>query len=663
MEGAIKMEKCWRFNWIVFLFLIQSLRLVAQTRAGVSAPALGSQVVTTLTSTNPSGPCTNVSTEQFNYLTGDTWGCVSGIYTDLVVGAVKSVNSQTGTVVLPTASQFNIKDYGAVGDGLSHPGCAYLGISNLSGLQAYKNGVYKFATSCTNQIDWLALSSAIRAAAASSGGGTIFAPSGVYMLDQPVTFPVGVNDSYYQTGGSVSLNGEDVSNTFFEPVTDFGSGSALFSCGVTSANASNGLGRYGFQGMCYSHLANFTLRNSLITSLNPGAPPMIGNNPVQMDGLVWGARMALYRVRVEGFRAGINAVGDHTTWEQVSAQANQWGVYMAPTSQFLYGDLRWSECSFNGNTIAGIYIDKDSTLNVLATKLYVGYQPYAFLGMPGTPDSYAAGLASNMITDSTFFDLQGENLGNGLIVDDNATSSDGADKGAKLRALENVHIDNLYCSWDVSKRMSGNGRGNFAWIDVQYANGLFLTALHSAAMPAATGMLSAIRLGSLGFVSGGVEISGEVSNWINQYASLGLELVSGMSIWDSHPLFVRFTQPGVWEGGLYAFTSSTTNPISSGALLESVGGAQVQLAGGSKPVMGINVQNWITSPAGKFTVYADRGKYISVNTAGPVNSGQLLKAAPGGKAVPAANVADGFTVGQALNSGTTQTYAMLMLGH
>jgi hypothetical protein len=80
----------------------------------------------------------------------------------------------------------NVRNYGAVADGSSHPLSGYYG--TLAAAQA----VYPHATALTQEIDWAAIQGALNAARTGLNGRVVYAPSGNYYLNANLSIPEGV---------------------------------------------------------------------------------------------------------------------------------------------------------------------------------------------------------------------------------------------------------------------------------------------------------------------------------------------------------------------------------------------------------------------------------------------------------------------------------------
>jgi hypothetical protein len=78
------------------------------------------------------------------------------------------------------------EQYGAIGDGASHPAGTTLGLSTLQDLQEWENGRYAFADSLNNEVDYLAIQAALYA-----GGVVRGKPKAHYKIDHFLTHPNG----------------------------------------------------------------------------------------------------------------------------------------------------------------------------------------------------------------------------------------------------------------------------------------------------------------------------------------------------------------------------------------------------------------------------------------------------------------------------------------
>lgn len=107
---------------------------------------------------------------------------VDGAYAELEGSHLK--NSQLPTpVVNSSTAAFNVKNYGAIGDGSAHP------LSGIYGTLGAAQAVYPAVTSLSQELDWAAAQKAIEAATAAKGG-VVFFPAGFYQIGTRLTIPV-----------------------------------------------------------------------------------------------------------------------------------------------------------------------------------------------------------------------------------------------------------------------------------------------------------------------------------------------------------------------------------------------------------------------------------------------------------------------------------------
>lgn len=120
-----------------------------------------------------------------NLLDADVFAAVAGGITSKV--AISDLRTKLGLVVPSGRSSlgpayttnnavFNVKDFGAFGDGASHP------LSGVYGTLAAAQVLYPHATALTNEFDWAACQLAFNLATVL--GGKVYSPPGTYKHDQ-----------------------------------------------------------------------------------------------------------------------------------------------------------------------------------------------------------------------------------------------------------------------------------------------------------------------------------------------------------------------------------------------------------------------------------------------------------------------------------------------
>lgn len=578
----------------------------------------------------------------------------------------------------------NAKQYGAQGNGASHQACTFLGLGSLGALQAYNGGQYSFATACTNQMDWLATQYAVNLL--TSTGGSVKLSGGPYIWDQPVILP-NEQDSYSGSLKAIYLVGDGEGGTLIEPaVADFGAATGMVSCGPPTANWSDnsgaGSGRYGSIGACYGGILDITFYNPFsdptagagsfvnVTStsyargiINVPAPQNANTgNPVQMDGVLLGGRMYLHRVGSWGFRMGFNMVGDHMTWDQLDAEKDFCGVYWAPASIYLVGDIIMTGHNFiSGNSFAGTCVDKDASIIGFyhTGEIYTGYQPYAWIKFPGESDNYGEAFGGGytpFFANANLDIIQSEAIGNAVMWDDNLTSSGGGVQAGQS-SIGGLAINGIYTIFGSGsgQKITTGGRGPYAYFGSGSFNGFKLGNIYAGAnnFYPTSGQLAGIIANFTAFNDGGIDISGDLNDVLAQYSAIefvGLATSGGTACQN-----VALHVPGQWDGGEVAIYPANTEPV-PGDLLTAYNYQADTISAGTAPVTGVAMQTLTTNTAGgQCVAYADHGIVTVLNTGTPT-TGALVVASTGsaGKAVQASGTA-GYAVGTVRNGAATSS--------
>lgn len=105
---------------------------------------------------------------------------------------------------------FNIKDWGAIGDGNSHPLSGFFATLTLARV------VYPHATALTNEIDWAATQGALNACN-TAGGGTVHCPAGTYLVTD-LTVPRD-NIKIVGVGSGLSYGSTSSVSTIFKAIS------------------------------------------------------------------------------------------------------------------------------------------------------------------------------------------------------------------------------------------------------------------------------------------------------------------------------------------------------------------------------------------------------------------------------------------------------------
>lgn len=144
---------------------------------------------------------------------------VQAALVELSVYNQAGVGSTTRTVESRLREKVSIKDFGAIGDGSSHP------LSDFFASLAAAQVVYPHATSLTQEIDWAATQAAVNHVLGLTSGGAVHIPTGLYLLNTTVTIPISASKSLSFVGeGTMSQFKATAAITMFT----VGGGAAVF---------------------------------------------------------------------------------------------------------------------------------------------------------------------------------------------------------------------------------------------------------------------------------------------------------------------------------------------------------------------------------------------------------------------------------------------------
>jgi len=593
------------------------------------------------------------------------------------------------TFVIAQSGQYgqNIKNYGAIGNGNSNPASSQF--STLANCQA----TYPTCAALTDEIDTLAFEKAEAATLSQSAANdVVVVPAGVYVLNRTIKIPIDTNTTI-PAGNAFGILGVGSNGTIFQPdAAMLATGAPLMACGNgTSDTPTNGQGRYSVEGGCSGSYTGFTLRSAASFSAAQYSenPPTVGGTAVTSDG-----RMHLTDVAVEGFVHGFNVVGDHEVWNRIYSRYNQDGIYMAPESQYLFGDLTWISPGLSANTRSGIFVSKDAYLSAsISGQLYSSGSPYAILGEAGAPDSYVGASALPILLNTSSTDTLSEFLSNGFIVDANTFSGGTAIRDIVMTTLNQTEVIGCGSSPPPGcATYTVGGQSNSAWINVHIISGLKLSLQAFSFLPQ-TGMLAGFEVRDIGPALTGnfggldFEINPDLvtSSTPPSYASMNLPLFSGFAagVNDNSCQNVHITTRGEWTGtciiipvgGTY---HSALASLAPGTVLRRYFEAMGVGDGTYDPVMaaaGVNMQPWTTSAVNSgtavtTTIIATSGVVSNVPyTTVPSSAGIIMKAVGPASVTPCTTTTalcpDGFQVGQvtAWDTGTSTATLRLVLGY
>lgn len=288
--------------------------------------------------------------------------------------------------------------------------------------------------------DTPALNAAIQAMKA-AGGGMVEMDGDFYLRTGSAVIPechnLGAEAGLGTAQAMVNLVGQSSQGTRLIAPVDRGAGTFALSCGDPTATKANEKGRYSgtnrYQGLC----ADFSL-------VGPGTNYTMGGNVANMHGMAWGALRQMERVHAHGFGAGFNIVGDHTSWRECHSFRNTYGAYYPPASAYMYGDLLFQRCYWDGNMQACFFVSKDAmVVGSTFVACRFGGAPRSFYAEAGAgPNGY-----QHILAGCQFLGGSAEYQGHETIYDANY---DGTDAGTLQRGIINTIFDGFFLGRSLS---------------------------------------------------------------------------------------------------------------------------------------------------------------------------------------------------------------------
>jgi hypothetical protein len=259
------------------------------------------------------------------------------------------------------------EQFGAIGDGDSHPAGTHLGVSTLSALRAYDGGKYAFADSLTNEMDYLGIQAAFYA-----GGVVVGRPGATYKVDHNLVVPNGWaqpdfrgSKLDFQDFSLVNEGANLLTNPSFDsgatgwtqgtltPRTNivFAGGKATFTDPAISANASYG----DFGQQVTLPPGKWTVRIRLVMTQGASAgffgPPYVnvGFRPdgVGLGGYEWPHPLSFGFATSRGstfdgwLKFDVEVLEETTAWLDIQGGNGNWEVLEAEIKPFLMNYAVW----------------------------------------------------------------------------------------------------------------------------------------------------------------------------------------------------------------------------------------------------------------------------------------------------------------------------------
>lgn len=522
---------------------------------------------------------------------------------------------------------YNVKLYGAIGNGVSHP------LSSLYGSLANAQVVYPKALSLTEEIDFNAIRRVIDVAIA-AGGGTVYIPYGRYMMNNAThtgTIQIPECTPFGTPGVQINFLGDGWRNSVLKWPNDYGLNGNTFAmiCGDPTGTFANSLGRYASLGTYEGFCQDLQLEGPVVTVT-------AGVKNCNLSGFGWGARRRMVRCQILGFYAGVDIVGDWAEFNSVYAANCYYGLYFNRFSPALFGDLIFNKCLFTPCAMAAIAMHPIGYIGAIFNGCFIGGSPYSIMMEAGTG---AGGL--NMTT-TQFNKCQFENVGNGLIVDEN-----GLNAGTKIMQLDRVSFNECTVFMDVTKLITTGGRGNSSLVSVSVARDITFKSTYTppgSALVFDVDFTQGILLnGELDALMGNLSSTVSLTNSANGYGSIRLQ--------DNYTGFGGHVEQ-VGAGGAVARYD----------LLEAFFGRAVQCGVTVAAILGVAQH---ACSANGFVVVATRGASgagVTVKATGILTGNTWVKKAATGAVTVATGPTDGLVVGYVVSFDSGNTRYGIQLG-
>ncbi len=337
-----------------------------------------------------------------------------------------STNSNTSrSLATRGAETINVRDFGAIGDGSSHPASTKYG--SLAALQAvYGTTISGVTVALTQELDWLGVQLAINTAN-TSGGGTIYSPPGSFVYTNSNSVSDGSGTLTFPTAGPFSQTGS---------VSWQGSGFGYMH------NWPNDLGSGKFGVLCAGRTNNGSMGFFADLTLNgPGVGTTLGSSSTNMTGIGTNDRRSMHRVSVGGFRVGIDIVGGQFFWEDVLCGqfANcYYGIYYNTPNTGNFGNCQFNRVLSSG-LMAAVGVHHTALVgDSVFISCFFGTSPYGFFKETnsGSPTQSA------VLYGCEFFSPQFESIGNAVICDDRTSTT-------RVAVVANTTFYNGQYCWDT----------------------------------------------------------------------------------------------------------------------------------------------------------------------------------------------------------------------
>lgn len=515
---------------------------------------------------------------------------------------------------------YSIVEYGAIGDGLSHP------LSSRFASLADAQSVYPNALSLDEEINFHAVQKAIDAASARTidhdewYGGTVFVPAGYYVMNNANAHRTLVRPERsfrpYETGAQINFRGEGWTLSVLYWPADAGTDgdTYAFSCGDPSATFDNPIGRYASTGLYEGYMQDLMFQG-------PGAESLGDRSKnCNLTGLAWGARLRLIRCCFYCFYSGISLVGDWCSWYDVYCYYNYYGVHIPRRSSSLYGNIQMNKCMLSGNRMASVALHPRGYMRWICHGCFFGGAPYAICMEAGTS-------AVEVHILSAFYDCQFESVGNSILADFN-----GLNGGSKAMYVERTLWRGCSFQMNSGNKITTDGHENYSLFNAHSFKDCYWE------------QMSDMPEGSVAIIDCDTIAGGRCKGNLSFMDDIAVPFLKTGG--ESNSFEVEDTV-AKWKGTVWR--SSTSTAIALNDCLELVSGRAAPCSTGTAPVLGVAKTPATTS---SFVVVATAGNGIDCKGTGSITSANWVKKAASGAVTIATDGTEAGVVGFATSANS-----------
>ena len=295
------------------------------------------------------------------------------------------VTVSTSNTIERLSKRFDVRLFGAIGDGQPHP------LSSRFGSLVDARRIFPHAETLADTLDWCAIQGAVNEAKAARGG-QVYVPAGTYVMGSR-TLLMPDSPQGEDADDAVVLAGDGARNTVLRWSADIESRAWAVRLGKRHS---------------YSRVV---LRDLHLKG--PAASSVRGRPPCRLSGVACSSGWRLERVNVDHFYADVGIWDDHTVHIDCEyGRGSFYGLYFDEGS-IDFGDHLFFHCNIGGTLKACVAVSPTNQVeHCLFVDCHMGWSPYVFYRERGKP-------TRAFITNTRIIKTQAESVGNAWVWGEN----------------------------------------------------------------------------------------------------------------------------------------------------------------------------------------------------------------------------------------------------